>query len=78
MKNKEIEQAKKELWDIEKMPLAEQYEPLKEWIKKYGVYVSFTPGSVDKWKKEALENAHRFLQTETMVNTCNTAKWSCI
>lgn len=48
MKNKEIKQAKKDLWDIEKMPLAEQYEPLKEWIKKYGVYVSFTPGLVDK------------------------------
>ena len=78
MTNKEIEQAEKELSEIEKTPREKQYEPLKEWIDKYGVSVFFKYSPSDNlWKKDALENAHRFIQTKMMLNACNFSKLAC-
>ena len=78
MTNKEIKQAEKELSEIEKTPREKQYEPLKEWIDKYGVSVFFKYSPSDNlWKKDALENAHRFLQTKMMLNACTSARSSC-
>ncbi len=75
---KTIEQAEKELSEIEKLPREKQYEPLKEWIDKYGVSVFFKYSPSDNlWKKEALENAHRFIQTKMMLNACNFTKLAC-
>ena len=48
-------------------------------MQKYGVhFITVLTGRMEAWKDEMFEIAHRFLQTATMVNTCNTAKWSCI
>lgn len=78
MKNKEIEQAEKELSEIEKTTdEVQQNERLKKWIKKYGVYVSISPTSHERWYPEAFGNAHRFLQTKMMLNACTTARSSC-
>ncbi len=84
MTNKEIEQAEKELNEIEEMPLNEQCEPMKKWIDKYHVSVSlkYSPPSTSsppdlQWLKEALENAHRFIQTKMMLNACNFSKLAC-
>ena len=84
MTNKEIEQAEKELNKIEEMPLNEQCEPMKKWIDKYHVSVSlkYSPPSTSsppdlQWLKEALGNAHRFLQTKVMLNACNFSKLAC-
>jgi len=78
MKNKEIEQAEKELSDIEKMTdEVQQNERLRRWIKKYGVYVSIPPTSHLIWNREAFSRAHTFLQTKMMLNACTTARSSC-
>ncbi len=81
MTNREIKQAHKELCDIESMSSdeREQKEKLKDWMKKYGIhFITALAGRMAAWKDEMFETAHRFLQTETMVNTCNTAKWSSV
>jgi len=66
------------------MPLNEQCEPMKKWIDKYHVSVSlkYSPPSTSsppdlQWLKEALENAHRFIQTKMMLNACNFSKLAC-
>ena len=82
MTNKELKQAKKDLCDILKTPTKRelQHNQLEEWLTKYGVYhrqsESIEEGGV-VWWREAIENAHRFLQTEMMFNACVSAKSSC-
>ncbi len=78
MNNSEIEQAEKDLSEIEKMTdEAQQNERLKIWIKKYGVYVSIPTTSHIIWNQEAFSRAHTFLQTKMMLNACTTARSSC-
>ena len=82
-KNKEIEQAEKELHKIEEEPSPElRFEPMKEWTKKYGAHHSPPPSysqpeKMVEWVRDTLEIAHRFLQTKMMVNACTTARSSC-
>lgn len=82
MTNKELKQAKKDLCDILKTPTKRelQHDQLEEWLTKYGVYhrksESIEEGGV-VWWREAVENAHRFLQTEMMFNACVSSKQSC-
>lgn len=79
MTNKELKQAKENFYGIlnkhtEEVP---QYEPLKKWLKKYHVYVPSRDSSI-VWWGVAVEQAHKFLQTEMMFNACVFAKQSCI
>lgn len=80
MTNKEIKQAEKELCSAEKMEKSpERQTKLKNWAEKHHLHlVQVRRGGMESWQDDMFEVAHRFLQTATMVNTCNTAKWSCI
>ena len=83
MTNKEIEQAEKELHKIEEEPSAElQFEPMKDWTKKYGAHhappPSYSqPDKMVEWIRDTLEIAHRLLQTKMMLNACNFSKLAC-
>jgi hypothetical protein len=81
MNNKKIEQAEKELLEIEAKPLSEQKELLQSYLKKYRIHgyeklqdpnAGETPSI-----REGFKSGHTWLQTQTMINTCITAKWSC-
>jgi len=82
MTNKELKKARKDLRDILKLPRKsiQEHDRMEEWLKKYGVYhrrsESIEEGGV-VWWREAVEYAHRFLQTEMMFNACVSAKQSC-
>lgn len=80
MKNKEIEQAEKELSEIEKLPLGPDEQAIKDFLRKYGIHqISLKEGQGGpKWVRQMFEHAHTFLQTKMMSNACTTAKWSCI
>ncbi len=81
MTNKEIKQAREDLCNILKPYTNEvqQYDQMEEWLNKYDVYVSRRRDeSGVVWWEMAVENAHRFLQTEMMFNACISAKQSCI
>ena len=83
MTDKEIKQAEKELCDILKLKpereVEENHDQMEEWLTRYGAYhrqaESVADGTV--WWREAVENAHRFLQTQMMLNACVSAKRSC-
>lgn len=84
MTNKVIKQAREDLCNIEK-PNAERkqlqrFGQMDEWLTKYGVYHRRAEAVGDGvvWWREAVENAHRFLQTAMMLNSCFFAKRSCI
>ncbi len=80
MTNKEIEQAEKELSEIEKLPYSDIDVALEKFIEKYGIHkVPKLPsgiGSTD-WRKKTFDNAHTFFQTKMMLNACTTARSSC-
>ncbi len=78
MTNKKLKQAKINFYDILNKHTKEvpQYEPLKKWLNKYQVYVPSRDSSI-VWWGVAVENAHRFLQTEMMFNACVSSKQSC-
>ncbi len=81
MTNKQLKQAREDLCDILKPHTNEvqQYDRMEEWLKKYGVYVyRIRTESSIVWWGVAVEQAHRFLQTEMMFNACVSAKRSCI
>lgn len=80
MTNKEIEQAEKELSNIERMPHNDIGVALEKFVEKYGIHkVSKPRGGVDNsdWRKKTFDNAHTFLQTKMMLNACTTARSSC-
>ena len=72
MTNKEIEQAEKELCDIEKL---KKCGGLKKWLDDYGVSYSAYSNN-ETWFLRGFENAHRFLQTKMMLNACVSASES--
>ena len=80
MSNKEIEQAEKELSEIERMPHNDIGVALEKFIEKYGIHKVPKPqrntDSID-WRKKTFDNAHTFLQTKMMLNACTTARSSC-
>ncbi len=80
MTNKEIEQAEKELSEIERMPHHDIGVALEKFIEKYGIHKIPKPQrdtlSTD-WRKKTFDNAHTFLQTKMMLNACTTARSSC-
>jgi hypothetical protein len=79
MNNKEIKQAEKELLEIESKSRPEQAMPLKCVLEKYGIHGSDMSGLTgDKWIRESFKSAYIWLQTQTMINACITAKWSCL
>lgn len=81
MINKQLKQAREDLCAILKRHTrAQQHDQMEEWLTKYGVYHrrSESVGDGVVWWREAVENAHRFLQTEMMFNACVSAKRSCI
>jgi len=78
MKNKEIEQAEKELSEIEKMLPRKAEQPLKKFFEKYGIHQVILAGQGGtKWIEQMFSYAHTFLQTKMMLNACTTARSSC-
>jgi len=84
MTNKEIEQAEKELSEIEKNmgdpkgPI--DVKPLNNFFEKYGVHKAVMPGggaTRAEWREQTFRNAHTFLQTKMMLNACNFSKLAC-
>ena len=77
---KTIEQAEKELSEIEGMPHNDIGAALEKFIEKYGIHkVSKPPRNTDSidWRKKTFDNAHTFLQTKMMLNACTTARSAC-
>ena len=84
MTNKEIEQAEKELCEIEKNmgdPKGPKDDkPVNKFLEKYGIHKAAQPGSNAtsvEWREQTFRNAHTFLQTKMMLNACVSAKSSC-
>lgn len=84
MTNKEIEQAEKELSEIEKNigdPKGTiDVKPINNFLEKYGIHKAPMPGSGAtraEWREQTFRNAHTFLQTKMMLNACVSAKKSC-
>ena len=84
MTNKEIEQAEKELSEIEKNmgdpkgPI--DVKPLNNFFEKYGIHKAAMPGggaTRAEWREQMFRNAHTFLQTKMMLNACNFSKVAC-
>lgn len=78
---KTIEQAEKELSDIERMPHNEVGVALEKFIKTYGIHQVPKPGrsiNSSEWRKKVFDNAHTFLQTKMMLNACTSARSSCM
>lgn len=78
MKNKEIEQAEKELSEIEKMPPGKAEAEIIRFLKENGIH-QIRKKSQDQaeWIEQMFRYAHTFLQTKMMLNACTTARSSC-
>ncbi|MBC8179665.1 hypothetical protein H8E88_00950 [candidate division KSB1 bacterium] len=84
MTNKEIEQAEKELSEIEKNmgnPKGTiDVKPIDNFLEKHGIHKAPMPGSGAtraEWREQTFRNAHTFLQTKMMLNACNFSKSAC-
>lgn len=81
MTNKEIEQVKQEVFEIQKKkPMSEQLEPMQAVANRIGapIPVGYTQKTQAEFICDVFRNIHVVLQTETMVNACISAKRSCI
>ena len=83
MTDNEIEQAEKELCEIEKMHITFDgtlkivKEPLVEYAEKYGIHIyNFFEADITQWTKDMLDHCHTFLQTKMMLNACISARES--